>query len=244
MSYILDALRKSERQRRARQNEPKPAGELLVDMPAPKPTTLSKWLLVVLIVNVIGLAGLLWFVLRPKPLFEQVRPTGADTLAVKPLPKNKAESLPAPKKPSAPKLQPSIADWEAAERTASIPAEPPKSKPDNTAVKKPALTTPSLVEPKPPLTESDESVRAVLPSPQARSIPFLYELPQDFQNSIPPFKINVFVYAANPSERFIMADMAKYRPGQLIKNAVKLKEIRQNSAVVEYNNQIFQIPRP
>jgi len=41
-----------------------------------------------------------------------------------------------------------------------------------------------------------------------------------------------------------MIDMVKYKPGQQIKDAMVLKEIRPDSLVVVYQNQAFQIERP
>ena len=73
--------------------------------------------------------------------------------------------------------------------------------------------------------------------------PYLSNMPYDFQLSVPNININVFVYTEHPEGRFIMIDMQKYQRGQQINKDMKLHEIRPNSIVVEYKNRVFQIKR-
>ena len=80
--------------------------------------------------------------------------------------------------------------------------------------------------------------------PVKKDVPFLSDLPFEFRQTIPKFTTNVFVYSNHPEESFVMIDMVKYKPGQQIKEAMVLKEIRPNSLVVVYQNQAFQIERP
>lgn len=76
-----------------------------------------------------------------------------------------------------------------------------------------------------------------------RKIPYLSELSYEFRSSVPEFKINVYVYSEKEQDRFIMINMRKYQTGQEINNGMILKEIAMNSMVFEYKNQIFQINR-
>ena len=78
---------------------------------------------------------------------------------------------------------------------------------------------------------------------QSDNIPLLSELSYEFRRTVPSMLINVFVYSNNEEDRFIMVDMKKYQEGQDIEEGVTLKEIRNNSIVVEYNNKIFQVKR-
>lgn len=243
MSFILDALRKSERQRLARQSDAKEAGELLAENRAAAPRP-GGWIFWLLTINAAGVAALILF-LHPT---EPSRPVVA---AAKP---SAEAAAPAAEKAGTPTARPpSIADWETAARIPPTPAKPASEPPSEPAVPPrgapgadaPARTPmPESPAKKPSPLPKTAPVREVLPAPHGKSPPFLQELPADFQNSVPPFKINVFGYAADPAERFIVADMVKYRPGQFIKDSLKLKEIRQNSIIVDYNNRIFQIPRP
>lgn len=90
----------------------------------------------------------------------------------------------------------------------------------------------------------------VKPKPQEKVLkvssnkpPFFAELSYEDRRSIPPFSINVFVYSIVEDERFIMVDMAKYVAGQEIKEGLLLKEIREESVVVEYEGKAFQVSR-
>lgn len=75
------------------------------------------------------------------------------------------------------------------------------------------------------------------------NIPFLSALSYEFRRTVPSININVFVYTDNEEGRFIMVDMKRYQEGQDVEEGVTLKEIRKNSIVVEYSNRIFQIKR-
>ena len=71
--------------------------------------------------------------------------------------------------------------------------------------------------------------------------PYLSDMPYDFQLSVPNININVFVYTKDPANRFIMVNMQKYLAGQQINEEMQLQEIRQDSFVVKYQGEVFQI---
>lgn len=77
-----------------------------------------------------------------------------------------------------------------------------------------------------------------------QDIPFLNDLPLAFRQSLPKFTVNVFVYAQQPEDRFVMIDMVKYKAGQHTKNTMVIKKILADSLVVVYQNQTFKIKRP
>jgi len=81
------------------------------------------------------------------------------------------------------------------------------------------------------------------PSPPA-GLPFLDELPYEFQRELPAFVINVYSYSPVATERFVMIDMVKYVPGQQIKDLLEIKEIRSDGIVVNYKGRAFIIRRP
>ena len=105
--------------------------------------------------------------------------------------------------------------------------------------KKPVITT-ALVE-EPLLEMVTENTNSEVH--QENAPPFLSELDYDFRRRVPEININVFVYSEIKEDRFIMIDMKKYLPGQQFSSGMKLKEIRLNSIVVEYENRVFQIKR-
>jgi len=72
---------------------------------------------------------------------------------------------------------------------------------------------------------------------------FLSELEYSFRRAVPGFAINVYVYSENKQDRFIMVDMKKYKPEQKMDNGITLKDIHMDSLVVEYKNRVFKIKR-
>lgn len=73
--------------------------------------------------------------------------------------------------------------------------------------------------------------------------PFLSELPYDFRRTVPSIRINVYVYSDNKDERFIMVNMKKYQSGEEIGEGIMLKDIQKDSFVVEYEGRVFRIKR-
>ncbi|WP_157199564.1 general secretion pathway protein GspB, partial [Methylomonas koyamae] len=74
-------------------------------------------------------------------------------------------------------------------------------------------------------------------------LPTLEQLPAELRQSLPSLPINVFSYSPIPAERFVMIDMVKYVPGQMIKDRLELKQILEDGIVVSYDGQQFKIKR-
>jgi general secretion pathway protein B len=261
MSYILNALRKSEQERQAKQ--PETATERIL-LPRPKQSRKTAlWIAAILLSNFLIIAGFIW--MTSHKTVPSV-PQAASNPRVEAL-------APAPPAPTAPKIKPSVPPVSAKDSPSATIAEqaavnlPPKNplpskagnlkkiaparRPETAKVKNedvhrsagtepaakrlhPAEINPSASEVKKP-----ESAPAA-----ARPIPFLEELPYEVRQSIPKMTVNVFVYSPNPSESFVVINMEKYKTGQLTKDSVELKEIRPESLVVNYHDRIFRIGRP
>jgi general secretion pathway protein B len=253
MSYILNALRKSEQERLAQQSDTV-TGRILADQPQPRPKA-SKLIILLIIGNLIVVAGLFWLV-RKEPgaplAIDSQKTLAAERSQVKPVIAQPTVIAP-PAKPVLNEpgpISPSIAEL-AALRKASA-AQLPVAKP--MVEKKPVLAQlksgriESEMEPNAITPAQVERIKRAEKKPAAaaegRAVPFLFELPPDFRDTVPNLNINVFVYSKQPAERFVMIDMVKYTVGDRIKESMELKEIRPDSLVVEYNNQAFQIKRP
>lgn len=74
--------------------------------------------------------------------------------------------------------------------------------------------------------------------------PLLTALDPTVQRSIPQLSINVHVYAENARERFVFINMAKVREGSTVANGVKLHEITPEGVILSFHNQYFRMPRP
>ena len=95
------------------------------------------------------------------------------------------------------------------------------------------------------------SGRSIEAEPDAASVqhglrpgtPHLRDLPVEFQEQVPPFKITMFAYSKNPAERFVIIDMKKLRVGDRLPGGILLLEIQSENLVLELDGQKFQIPR-
>lgn len=76
-----------------------------------------------------------------------------------------------------------------------------------------------------------------------QGLPRLSELPEAIQQRVPSFKITMFAYSENPQERFIIVNMKKYSAGDVLPGGVLLIEIRAEDLVAEMDGQKFLIPR-
>jgi general secretion pathway protein B len=259
MSYILNALRKSEQERQAQQAETI-AGRILANQPPTRHKT-SKIVIILIITNLIVLAGFFWFI-RKQP---DSAPAAAINKSVAPelTPAQPSPALAVPNRMAEKtRLSVNTAPVPTAKsktlRAKTAPAiQPPLAKPtpvtnnQSKSVQSPAKSVSQIPEPATVLQSPIAPTETAAPNntdsasaAEPASIPFIFELPADFRHSVPELKINVFVYSNQASEHFVMIDMVKYRVGDLIKESVLLKEIRSDSLVVEYNHRTFRIKRP
>lgn len=254
MSYILNALRKSEQERQA--VEPDTVTTRILSPQPQHPKNLGKLIAALVISNLLVVAYFIWFNQKAPTVAKP--DTAAITAPVKPAAAPDAKAIasdsgtadPAPTPALTPDVPlektPSIADLVAAKK-----ASTPKPQVKPIIDKKPAVAPIALPSPEeqpetPPAAEpvvENDSPKPVA-APEKKGIPFLYEMPSEFRHDVPRLNINVFVYAKAPLERFVMIDMVKYKTGEMIKDGLELKEIRHDSLVLQYRNQTFQIERP
>ena len=94
-------------------------------------------------------------------------------------------------------------------------------------------------EPQSVISESTPEVNS-----QKNDPPYLRELPFRIQHKLPDIAINVFVYSDEPSERFVIINGNKYKVGQSLPNGINIKDMTSNNLVLEFQNQVFKIKRP
>jgi len=246
MSYILNALRKSEHERQIR--EPEALENRILEKPGTVQKKNPAWLIILVVINVLIL--IFFFLAYTKENIDEGverKVVVAKKPEIKDENKVKISLVHAVSPPN--KSQVSIA-----EQLKVKPANKDKEKPEpeQQKIKKverkkvPVITT-ALVEEAEAIV--DEPVLKKLTENNNRELekenspPYLSELDYDFRRIVPEIDINVFVFSENKEDRFIMIDMKKYLSGQQIEQGMTLKEIRINSLVVEYKNRVFQIQR-
>lgn len=227
MSYLLDALRKAQRERQVGQ----PPSLQAVDLPtnhAPRPQhrlllTLAATAVVLLVVVVALL------------LTRHATPAVAAPAAVSPAPSAAPGAGPnaaGPRSldeltPTAPAPSESlVAEGEpapaGAERTAAPAVAPPAPAP----VREPIVAEPA----------------EDLPADEPADVPALRELPAAYRSGFPALNIEVHVYDADPARRWIMANTRRYREGESLSEGPRVVEIRPDGVVFEHRGQQALVP--
>jgi general secretion pathway protein B len=220
MSFIIDALKKSEVERQ-RQSVPG-----LMDAPsAPRRTRLppwAMWLGALLTINILVLVVVLVRngVSTPAPATVSAPVKRADraaTLETKPAEHfSPLDAAPvyAPEIPVPAAEDPAAAARIIAQRSAPRPLRRPD---------------PVLVDEAP--TESDE----LLPS--------ISEVNLTGAQALPELHLDVHVYATKPSDRFVYINMRKYHEGNTLQEGPVLERIRRDGVVLDYQGLRFVLPR-
>lgn len=240
MSFILDALRKSERERRATQV---PDLAAVVHEPAQRRVP---WLLIAgILLLLINLTGLGYWVFLAEP--RDPRPAASVPVeverAVLSPPATALSSLP----PSRPDLAPP-SNRLAAPSLPDAPMRPPAIMPERLL---PPANPPRFQESEDEAidreleTESPARFAEFHPSvlPNRAVLPRLDELSPEVREKIPPFKITMFAYDENPAERFVILNLEKRHVGDVLPGGVLLIEIRSEELIGEIDGQKFRIPR-
>lgn len=262
MSYILDALRKSERQRREIEEQP------LARLVAEPLRKSSRWRLAVVVLAAVTNVAALAYLLAPKLVAERQAsaqiPVPQDATPGEPT----ADQRAAPVADSHPKpTERSVASESSKENMpapATVATATAKAKPTATSPRKAASigrpakeklqsrSAAAFAERQQTLVESDLAERQdeALDRPVRLSAPRVPEqsLPVDSGESadgLPKPKINVYAYTSHADgERFVIIQDRKYREGDRIDGGAVVRRIEENGMTLEYAGQTYRIPRP
>lgn len=236
MSYILEALKKSEQERNI--------GHVpdLAAVQETLPTRAARWpwiLSVALLVNALALALFAWKpwearVAPPAPVAERVAPLAAP-----------------------PQQQPQVAE-PASAIAPSVPAATESAAPAATAI--PSMQTRKPDEMAQTLQPHPIQATAAAPAsetfaPDAEpgmeqagrntdAIPRWDDLPADQRSRLPTPRMDVHVFAQDPARRFVMIDLRKYQEGDRLPQGVTLVAIRAEGIVLSYQGQQYRVERP
>jgi general secretion pathway protein B len=220
MSFILDALKKSESER---QRADAPA--LFEVKRAPPRQRVATWLLVLaglLVVNIVVLGVVL---LRGS--HDSSPPSAAGTAA-------------APAVPS-PSPSPAVAP------PAAAPTAPP-AVPTAPAMAAPAPD--SLANNPAPAAEAADDAPAVEPPPRAPTIgmgpgdvPTYQQAATAPGANLPDLKLDLHAYASNPSDRFVFLNMLRLKEGQSTPAGVRVESITPDGAILSWHGTKFFLQR-
>ena len=224
MSFILDALKKSESDRQRR------SGPALFEVKvAPPRTGLPLWAIALAALFAVNMGIVGWMVLRhpaarapeaaaapaaaPPPQTAPAATTAPPTLTVP------AGTGAPPAATAAPALAPS-----AAARTAGGTDEP---NPEDYA----------------PATEPAGSLGNRVRRGTDSGVPLYQEAATGPGARIPQLRLDLHVYAARPQDRFVMINMHKLREGESLPEGVHVESITPEGAVLSYNGSRFLLTR-
>ncbi len=241
MSYILEALKKSDQQRQRGSTPTLPTAQVIVA--APKRPLLMYYgaLAAVLLGAGIAIVWLRpWQAEQPAPAAESAaaRPSipTPQQAAPAPLPalpemaRKPAPELPAPN--TAPAVQP-------APRVETM--KPEASAPAGSAIPSAIIIAPAHVPeklmPEKPLLEKSGSPAGV--AQDQRTIP-MAELPPAIQQEIPAMTIQLHAYSSNPAERLVSINFRMLREGGSLASGIRLEEITPDGMIFSYKGYRFQ----
>lgn len=230
MSYILEALKKSEQERHIGH-----VPDLTMAQEPPPTTRAARWpwvLSAALLANAAIIGLVVWRPWQaPAPAALEAghdpRPAGAE--GDSPMP-DAVATMDAP-----------------ADGTSSMPAAPPA----------PVAAPPAPIGPAAPIApepvaragaepRSEEHPPAAVRSPSdwRAETPRWQDLPAEARSRLPVPRFDVHVFAQEPSRRFVLVDLKKYQEGDRLDQGVKLDAILADGVVLSYQGQRYRVDRP
>jgi general secretion pathway protein B len=239
MSYILDALRKAERERKLGRV---PGIDLnrIGGNEAPSSSRWPVWVALGLILNAAVLGA--WY------LYQRVdEPPRGELAAAEPekapVPEISAPRMASPAVPqiakATPEAAPAVPETRVADDAKAAPV--PSTDPEPTA----ALAVPkSSPEPQPTAEPEPEPKPKPKPKPAKRRTPkatppALAEMPAAYRAKVPRLDLSVHVYSDTPSKRFVFINGKQYREGQRLTEGPTLEQIQLRGIVLQYKGERF-----
>jgi general secretion pathway protein B len=253
MSFILDALKKSESDRQ-RQNGP----ALFEVKVAPPRTRLPLWAVAIAALLVVNLGIVMWMVLRHpgRAAVEETSPGGTAAAASAPA---AAATATAPAAPATAALaSPTGVATRAPAAGGAVPAAP--LSPATTeiaggtapaalaAATQHAGTTGASDESNPddyaPAQEHPAAgITNRVKRGTAEGVPLYQDASATPGTQIPALRLDLHVFAVRPQDRFVMINMHKLREGDTLPEGVHVDSITPDGAILSYNGSRFLLPR-
>jgi general secretion pathway protein B len=227
MSYILDALRKSQQ---ARQPGTAPRTGAVHNISQALPV--SGWWLalgVVLLLGILAAVLLFWRSTVANLPDLPAAPASSEPVAAAPA------SVPVPVAVPESPARKTARVTDLAEQ-ARLPAPtPPKKIAAARAGKKPAVNRPS---------ETIKTAAAPAVPLVMDDTPLLQQMPQDFQSALPALAVTIHVYSHDESQRILFINNREYRKGSQIDGGIRVEDIVPDGAVLSFRGERFKLSRP
>ena len=238
MSYILEALKKSEQQRELGRV---PGITSVHENTAKSVSGKWLWLIVaILLLNAGLLVLLLWPDSEPEPVITSApirepvqlrrdRPAVAPLVSQPPVLEN-----PAPRVPQAARIAP-------------LPAAPAAAPVKTETTAKPVLQEPAMdaaVLPAQPQAEQPQAEQPPRPAVKADApaLPVWPQIPTHlFQQLSGNLRLDVHVFSDQPQKSFVLINMRKYRQGEKLQEGPQLDEITAEGVILSFSRQRFRL---
>jgi len=234
MSYILDALRKSDQQRRRGAAPTLLAGQAMAEAPK-QPAFLAYGLPAAVLVG----AGMVIGWLRPwQP--EQAAPGRAELVAAKPLESTPRQPASAPSE-MAPQPRPEQRLQNATPPAQAAPALVP-TKPQLPARAKPETDgTPREAAGAVPRKTAKQPVgTAAADAARVQTVVSMADLPLSVQQELPAMTISVHVYSGDPGKRLVGINNRMLREDEHVVPGLKLEQITPDGMIFGYKGYSFR----
>jgi general secretion pathway protein B len=226
MSFILDALRKSEHERDQR------ILPGLVEAPRSKSSNSAvRWIVgLVAALFVVNTGGLLYLLLREPP-----RPIPAP-VATPVIPQSASDVPPAPVADAPAKIPPptgavhSLSDEALnGSRTSPYTDVPPTPRPRQPILRR---------EPAPTV-----SAAGIEPDPASAGLPTRRQLPATVASALPALSVDLHVYSPNASQRFLVVSGQRAQEGATLAGGVVIEKITPDGAIATFRGTRFLLTR-
>jgi general secretion pathway protein B len=221
MSFILDALRKSEAERQ-RQDGP----TLLEMRPSRPQRRLPLWVIGLGILLLLNMAVLVWFLLRA-PAETARAPAVVQTAPATPAPR--ASTPPAASAPTIPNTAPP------APLLTPGSSAPASSAPPATASTSAAPASPRAAAPAPPKPARPQ----LEPSDSAADLPDYARV----SAGMPPLRLDLHSYSDQPQQRYALINMHKVQEGDTLPEGARVLQILPDGVVMSYQGTKFVLGR-
>ena len=242
MSYILEALKKSQAERQLGELPSIHAPQVQLHDTAASASARRTpvWLALGGVSVAVAAALLLWQPWQADAAAPAAVPTAPAAAAVL------AQAVPAPAPIAVPAAQPAAATVPApAPAPVVMPA--PSAPPAATAapvhharpVPEPQQETPGQVAP--PVSAPAPAVPA--PAPGAEdNVPGMRDLPEPIQRQIPPVAIGGYIYSKNPADRLLLIDKVLRHEGEELAPGLVLEKLQPKAAIFSFKGYRYRVP--
>lgn len=227
MSYILDALRRSEAERRQGKAPDLSQQVQMVWRPKKKPVSPVVWLVIALLVNAMVMAYLFWPASSAEPAAaEAARGPVSEPVVIAPL--TTADAAPG----ALHREQAPVADVQS-------PAAQVEPTTDNELRNQPLTEARNEA---PLVIVPDQSVRErmLTPTDSQGRVPHLVELPLSFQKSVPDLTFNSHIYSSDPAASRVMINNHYLRPGDTF-GSLMVERVTEDGVILSRGSQRFRV---